>query len=69
MGSGPGGGDLTLDGITVGAFWTSGERQPLVLKADVTFEGASSVVPEPGAMALFTGGLGVVALTLRRRIS
>lgn len=69
VGSGPGGGTLSLDGITVGAFWTSGEQQPLVLKADITFQGASSVVPEPGAVALFGTGLGVVSLMLRRRIS
>ena len=69
VGSGPGGGTLSLDGITVGAFLTSGEQQPLVLKADITFQGASSVVPEPGAIALFAMGLGVISLTLRRRIS
>jgi hypothetical protein len=67
--SGPGGGTLTLDGITIGALSLPGAGQPLVLKADVRFQGATSAVPEPGALLLYTGGLGVVATILRRRIA
>lgn len=69
VGSGPDGRTLTLDGITIGALSLPGVGGPLVIKADVTFSGADSAVPEPGALVLFTAGLGVLATTLRRRIS
>jgi len=69
VGSGPGGGTLTLDGISIGAIQPPGAGVPLVIKADVVFEGTSSVVPEPGAVLLFSDGFAVVALILRRRIA
>jgi hypothetical protein len=63
------GGVLNLDGITIGALQLTGSGSPLVIKADFTFAGATSAVPEPGAILLFAGGLSVVGMNLRRRIS
>jgi hypothetical protein len=68
LSSGPGGRTLALDGISLGAFFVQRVGPPLVLKADFSFEGASSAVPEPGATLLYAGGLGLVGATLRRRI-
>lgn len=63
-----GGSTLTLDGITIGALTISGASAPLVIKADVTFEGSASPVPEPAAVVLYAAGLGVLAVGLRRRM-
>jgi len=45
------GGTFTLQGITLGIISVPGEANPLIVKADVTFQGAQ-VVPEPAALGL-----------------
>ena len=67
VGSAPGGGILTLDGITLGAIQPAGAAEPLLLKADITFTGNTSAVPEPTAALLFAVGSVVVGRAIRVR--
>jgi hypothetical protein len=57
--------ELTLSGITIGAFNPLGAgTPPIVLKADFAFSG--SVIPEPGAALLFAAGFAAVAARRKR---
>ncbi len=58
----PGGGNLELDGITIGSITVPGAPAPIVIKGDFVFTG----VPEPGTMLLVGSGLAGFAV-LRRR--
>jgi len=58
---------MALDGITIGSIDPDGPggAPPLVIKGDFTFEGAPTVVPEPGTALLV--GAGFLGIAARRR--
>jgi hypothetical protein len=56
-------GTFTLEGITLAVIPLPGEPSPLVVKADLTFQGMVPV-PEPGVSILI--GLGLAGLIVRR---
>jgi len=62
-------GTFTLQGITLGVLVIPGEAYPLIVKADLSFQGIVPVsTPEPGVLALVGVGLGFLAARRLRRV-